>query len=111
MRLYLILPTLLAVFCVCPCADAQSQSSVNCPKINVKAEITHTREGKSNGEVVLKFPEGVKAGEFHILLHCLGCVEPKKADGSDFKDLQPGYYDIYVIDKKGCSAQLNIQVK
>lgn len=114
MRLYLFLALLLATAGAFSPARAQSKATVNCPEINVKAEVIDTREGNNNGQVVLKFEEEKDAGHYYVFLNCLGCAKSEKAEGSTFKDLKPGYYDIYVIDKKdnkGCLKQLNIQVK
>lgn len=112
MRLYLFLASFLAFFCAIPFFTyGQSKPKVNCTEIAVKAEITDTHEGKSNGEVILKFTGTDNDKEYQIFLNCLGCAEPKKAVDQGFKNLKQGYYDIYVIDKKGCSKQLNIQVK
>lgn len=112
MRLYLCLAPLMVFICaISSAAHAQPPSQTNCPDLEVKAEITHTREGNGNGEIVLKFSGESRVKQYHIFLQCAGCVELKKADGRNFTDLKPGYYDIYIIDNKGCSKQLNLQVK
>jgi hypothetical protein len=114
MRLYLFLALLFAIVCVFPPAHAQSKPTTKCPDINVKAEVVNTIGGNQNGKVTLKFEDGSDASDYYVFLTCAGCEKSEKAEGSLFKDLKPGSYDIYVIDKKdnkGCLKQLNIQVK
>lgn len=111
MRLYLFFCTV--VLCLCTAynnAYAQSAQRADCPEIKVKAEITHTRARGDNGEIVLRFEETPSADKYIILLTCPGCPEAKKAVDFSFKGLKAGHYDIYVVDKKGCSKQLNLQV-
>lgn len=111
MRLYLFFCYVLAFSCAAfSSAAAQSFSSRDCPEIKVKAEITHTTSAGENGEIELTFDEAPRSDQYIILLTCPGCAEAKKAVDHTFKNLKAGYYDIYVVDKQGCSKQLNLQV-
>lgn len=89
-----------------------AQPSRNCDEIKVKAEVQHTTSpGKNDGKVTFKFEVPQQSDKYNIFLQCLGCAEPRPGDKEGFSALKAGYYDIYLIDKKGCSKQLNVQVK
>ncbi len=111
MRLYLFFCTVLAISCAAfSSLHAQSRPSADCPEINVKAEIKNSHDGGLNGEVSIKFENPREADQYHVVLTCVTCGQPRKAVDLAFKDLKAGLYDIYVIAKNGCVKQLNIQV-
>lgn len=85
--------------------------SRDCEEIKVKATITHTSDNASNGKIALEFQEPEEAGTYRILLFGIGWEKPRLGDKNGFSNLTSGFYEIYFIDKKGCSKQLNVQVK
>jgi len=111
MRLYLISSFALLFFCVASIpVFSQSSPRTDCPEVKVEAEITHTSGGNDNGKIVLKFDNAADAEKYLIILTCAGCSEAKKAEDLAFNNVKAGHYDIYLVDKQGCSKQLSIQL-
>jgi hypothetical protein len=91
--------------------SAQAQSKQNCDEIKVKAVVTNTSAGESNGKIHLEFEEANVADTYKVILFGSGWEKPLIGDKEGFENLSAGFYDVYLIDKKGCSKQLNVQVK
>lgn len=83
----------------------------DCDEIKVKTTIENTSNGQNNGKILIHFEIKEKADSYRILLLGMGWEKPLEGNKEGFKNLQSGFYDIYLIDKKGCSKQLNLQVK
>lgn len=109
--LHTILISCLFGMLVC-ISSVSAQPPVRCDEIKVKTKISNTSGGESNGKILIEFEEPEKAGSYRILMFGIGWEKPREgsAEGG-FKNLEAGFYDIYLIDKKGCSKQLNVQVK
>jgi hypothetical protein len=94
------------------CGDfASAQFPRDCVDFKVKATTIHSTEGKDNGKITLTFLEQDKKSDYRIFLFGAGWEKPQTGSTEGFKDLKAGVYDIYLIDKKGCSKQFNLQVK
>lgn len=94
-------------------AFSQRQPAANCKAFEgLAVETKITPSARANAySIELKFDD-TSLKDYVILLN-----GPDK-DGKVFKnkekkfdDLKPGHYDIYIIDRRGCSKQLNIKVK
>ncbi len=83
----------------------------DCEEIKVKTYITHTSNKASNGKIALEFQEPEKTNTYRILLFGIGWEKPRHLDKDGFDNLTAGFYEVYLIDQKGCSKQLNVQVK
>ena len=87
------------------------QRVVPCDEIKVTATITHSSDFLSNGKITLNYQDAGKANLYKAFIQCVGCEKHHESTNEGFQNLKAGYYDIYIIDKKGCSKQLNVQVK
>jgi hypothetical protein len=107
------IPTLILIVGSFGNAFSQRQQTANCKTfedLSVETKITPAARANSYS-LELKFDD-VPLKDYVIIL-----------DGQDkdarvfknkekkFDDLKPGQYDIYIIDRRGCSKQLNIKVK
>jgi hypothetical protein len=92
-------------------SSVNAQSPVNCDEIKVKTKISNTSVGENNGKILIEFEEPEKADSYKIVMFGVGWDKPQEGSVDGFKNLEAGFYDIYLIDKKGCSKQLNVQVK
>lgn len=97
-----------------------SIASINCfaqkasdcgDKIKVIANVTNTSAGLKNGKIDLKAESGNTLDSYNFFLSRVGSNNMTQGSKSGFKDLQTGHYDLYIIDRKGCSKQVQVQVK
>jgi hypothetical protein len=105
------IPTLILI--VGSFGNAFGQKSKNCKVLeDLSVEATVTPSTRANSySLLLKFDD-TSLKDYAIVLDGLD-KEAKvfKNREKKFDDLKPGQYDIYIIDRKGCSKQLNINVK
>jgi hypothetical protein len=89
-----------------------SQKAADCNQdIKVTAHTSHSTPGAANGKIEFKFEAGLSGGSYSFFLSRVGSSETKQGTKEGFKNLTSGYYDLYIIDRRGCSKQLQVQVK
>src|SRR6218665_3163685 len=89
-------------------SGAFSQSK-NCkPMEDLNVETSWKSSDSRRGTLVLKFDDS-KLGDYAIMLTTRGSeTQVFKKKEKEFSNLKAGLYDIYIVDRKGCSKQLNL---
>jgi hypothetical protein len=90
-------------------ALAQSKNCKSVEDLAVEASWKLTSSGQYT--LTLKFDDS-KLNDYAVMVTRQG-QEPKvyKRKEKEFGGLKTGFYDIYIIDRKGCSKQLNLNIK
>jgi hypothetical protein len=88
-----------------------AQKSPDCgDQIKVSTITTHTIDGPSGGKIEFKFEDESAAKNLKFYITPIGeKTEEGTKDG--FRNLKAGFYDVYIVDKKGCLKQVQVQVK
>jgi hypothetical protein len=108
MKSLVIVLLFAAGFCLPERSFAQKQP--NCPEIKVTTSVTNTTDDRHNGKIEFKFEDGSKGDQFKFFITPLG-AQTTEGTKDGFKNLKTGHYDIYVIDRKNCLKQVQVQVK
>ena len=105
--LFLILLTGLLI--VSQTSNAQSKPK-DCPEIKVEVKTTDPAPGRKNGRIDLTFPDSSK--KYKVFVLNAGSDRAKKQiDNGIIDNLQAGFFDLLIIDEKGCNKQLTIKLK
>jgi hypothetical protein len=107
------IPTLLLMVGSFGNAFSQRQPAANCKNFDALAvETTITPAARANSYFLeLKFDDTSLKDYAIVLSGPDKEARVFKNKEKKFDDLKPGQYDIYIIDRRGCSKQLNIKVK
>jgi len=101
----------LMIVVLCSGTNAIGQSKNSCENINDLVIETSVEPSGNRFKLILKFDD-TSLGEYAIVLNqqnSESVVSKNKQKG--FDDLKPGQYTVYIVDKKGCSKQININIK
>lgn len=87
----------------------------DCGEINIKTKTTPSDKGHSNGSIELIFEssesKSVTPATYKVFIINAGEERARKPVEQDkIKDLPAGFYDILVIDRKGCNKQLTVSL-
>jgi hypothetical protein len=86
--------------------------SKNCKAVeDLTVESSWKSTGAGQWTLTLKFDDA-RLGDYAVMVTRKG-QEPKlyKNKEKEFEGLKTGFYDIYIVDRKGCSKQLNLNIK
>ena len=86
--------------------------SKNCKAVEeLTVESSWKSAGAGQWTLTLKFDDS-KLNDYAVMVTPKG-KEPKvyKNKEKEFGGLKTGFYDIYIVDRKGCSKQLNLNIK
>lgn len=95
----------------CLPSDASAQSK-NCAVMEgLLVESSWKPSGSGRLKLTLKFDDS-RIGEYAIMIISHGQdTKVFKNKEREFSNLKAGLYDVHIVDRKGCSKQLNLNVK
>lgn len=86
----------------------------DCGVINVKTKTIPSDKGRSNGSIELIFESSESksiTATYKVFIINAGEERARKpVEQGKIKDLRAGFYDILVIDRKGCNKQLTVSL-
>jgi hypothetical protein len=89
-----------------------AQSNGDCNRLSsLEVKVKIEDSGRSVNTVKLEFDEKAIMSDYAIMISARDREKTSVyKNGEKEFDLKPGNYDIYIIDKNGCSKQLNLKV-
>lgn len=103
---------LLMIIVLCPATKAICQSKNSCKNfeaLSVETSVEPSQRGAF--KLILRFDD-ISLDDYAIMLSKENFeAKVSKNKQKDFDDLKPGQYTVYIVDKKGCSKQVNINIK
>jgi hypothetical protein len=83
----------------------KGQSTAKDCDIKVESKVTNPDPGRKNGKIELTFPDTRK---YKVFVVNAGEELAKKDSGKVIEDLAKGFYDIIIVDDKGCFKQITV---
>ena len=83
----------------------KGQSTAKDCDIKVESKVTNPDPGRKNGKIELTFPDTRK---YKVFVAKAGEERTKKDSGKVIEDLGKGFYDIIIVDDKGCFKEITV---
>jgi len=112
MKLNRALRSIIVLFVFVMISSVLKAQSVdrNCGDIIIETKTFPPDSGKKNGRIQISIPETSK--KYKVFLLNAGTERAKREiENGIIDNLQTGFYDILVIDEKGCNKQITVDLK